>query len=147
MSAWMVNNETISKIANLIDTYKVIGFNGFGFSFPDELIAEFSNKSAKEIFNDLAEMNKESLKQRYPYNYMELVGNIEFIKNADIYQLREKGLTYHWQLLKSLQCYLYQCDEGSVSDCKLYKAMEKLEHYLQNYIISKMPEYNRAVWG
>lgn len=146
MSAWMVSNETISKIANLIATYNIVGFNGFGFSFPEVLEKRFKYKKASEIFTELAEMNIESLKQRYPRDYQELVGDVEFLPNADIWQSREKGLTYHYQLLKSLHCFTYQCCEGSVPDCELYKAIEKLTIHLSNYIISKMPEYQTAEW-
>lgn len=147
MSAWMVSDETLSKIANLIDTYRTTGYNGFGYDMPDGLMRIVGHKSAKQIFEMLANMNIEALKQRYPKNFDDMIGVVEFIPNAYIWQIREKGLTYHWQLLKSLQCYLYQCLEGDVPDCELYKELEKLEHYLQNYIISKMPEYNQAVWG
>ena len=146
MSAWMVSNETISKIANLIETYNIVGFNGFGFNFPEELEKRFKYKTAKEIFTELVNMNIESLKQRYPGHYQELVGDVEFLPNADIWQSREKGLTYHYQLLKSLHCFSYQCCEGSVPDCELYKAIEKLAIHLSNYIISKMPEYQAAEW-
>lgn len=146
MSAWMVSNETISKIANLIKTYNIVGFNGFGFNFPEELEKKFKYKTAKEIFIELAEMNIESLKQRYPGHYEELIGEIEFIPNADIWQSREKGITYHYQLLKSLQCFTYQCCEGDVPESDLYKGIEKLADCVGYYIISKMPEYQAAEW-
>lgn len=146
MSAWMVSNETLSKIANLIDTYRVTGYNGFGYDMPGGLMRIVGRKSAKKIFEILADMNIEALKQRYPKNFDDMIGVIEFIPNAYIWQIREKGLTYHWQLLKSLQCYLYQCCEGSVPDCDLYKELTNLEHTLQSYIISKMPEYQAAEW-
>ena len=147
MSAWMVSNETLSKIANLIDTYRVTRYNGFGYDMPDGLMRIVGSKSAKQIFEMLANMNIEALKQRYPKNYDDMIGVIKFMPNADIWQDRSKGLTYHWQLLKSLQCYLYQCLEGNVPDCELYKEMEKLKHYLQSYIISQMPEYQGTNWG
>ena len=142
----MVCNETLSKIANIIDTYKTVGFNGFGFSFPDELINGFYNKTARGIFEDLAKMNIEALKARYPLNYMELVGDLEFDSKADFYQIREKGLTYHYQLLKSLHCYLYQCTEGDIPELELYKNIEKLIHCLESYIINRIPEYSAADW-
>lgn len=146
MSAWMVSNDTLSKIANLIETYKNVGFNGFGFDFPDKLITIFNNKTVKETFEILADMNKEALKARYPHSYAEMIGETIFDSKADIYRTRYAGLTYHWQFLKSLQCYLYQCCEGNVPDCDLYKELTNLKHTLQSYIISQMPEYNKAEW-
>ena len=146
MSAFMVSSDTLSKIANQIDTYKVVGFNGFGFCFPDNLIAIFKNKTVKETFEILADMNKEALKARYPQSYSEMIGETIFNSKADIYRTRYAGLTYHWQFLKSLQCYLYQCCEGNVPDCDLYKELTNLKHTLQSYIISQMPEYDKAEW-
>lgn len=146
MSAWMVSNETLSNIANLIDMYRITGYNSFGYDMPDDLMRIVGSKSAEQIFEMLANMNIDALKQRYPQSYEDMIGEIRYISSADIYKPRESGLTYHYQLLKSLHCFIYQCCEGSVPDCELYQAIEKLATHLSNYIISKMPEYQTAEW-
>jgi len=146
MSAWMVSNETLSNIANLIDTYRVTGFNGFGYDMPDGLMRIVGSKSTKQIFEMLVNMNKEALKARYPQSYAEMIGETIFDSKSNIYRTQYAGLTYHFQFLKSLQCYLYQCYEGNIPDCDLYKELTNLKHTLQSYIISKMPEYQAAEW-
>lgn len=146
MSSWMVSNETLSNIANLIDTYRITGYNGFGYDMPGGLMRIVGSRSAKEIFEMLANMNIDALKQRYPKSYDDMIEEIKYIPSADIYKSRECGLTYHFQLLKSLQCFISQCCEGDVPESDLYKEIKKLINHLQSYIISKMPEYQAAEW-
>ena len=145
MSAWMVSNKTLSEIANLIDAYKIVGYNGFGFNFPSKLMETVKGMTTEEIFKALAEMNIEALKQRYD-DYEDMIGEVKFDPDADVYKPRNNGLTYHWQLLKSLQCYLYQCSEGNVPERELYKCIDKLSIRVAGYIISQMPEYQATEW-
>lgn len=67
-----------------------------------------------------------------------------------------RELNYHYtpahgsniQVLKSLQCFLYQCMEGEVVNRLLYQFFDTVvEHHLMSNIISDLPEYNRAEWG
>jgi hypothetical protein len=52
------------------------------------------------------------------------------------------------QVLKSLQCWLYQCCEGEVPETALYKLFDTdVRIYLMSKIIDTLPEYQNAVWG
>jgi hypothetical protein len=52
------------------------------------------------------------------------------------------------QVLKSLQCWLYQCTEGDVVKQPLYKLFQDVvEPHLMSRIISDLPEYQAAEWG
>jgi hypothetical protein len=52
------------------------------------------------------------------------------------------------QVLKSLQCWLYQCNEGDVPTTALYGLFDNdVQLYLMNEIIDTLPEYQNAVWG
>jgi hypothetical protein len=52
------------------------------------------------------------------------------------------------QVLKSLQCWLYQCNEGDVPETELYKLFDDdIRLFLMNIIIAASPEYRRAEWG
>jgi hypothetical protein len=52
------------------------------------------------------------------------------------------------QVLKSLQCWLYQCCEGNIPETKLYNLFDHgVRVYLMSRIISALPEYQRAEWG
>jgi hypothetical protein len=49
------------------------------------------------------------------------------------------------QAIKSLSCFLYQCDE--VANTKLYKALKEMLYEMMNDYISDLPEYQEAIWG
>jgi hypothetical protein len=52
------------------------------------------------------------------------------------------------QVLKSLQCWLYQCNEGAVPETELYKLFDAdVQMYLMSKIIDTLPEYHKAEWG
>ncbi len=51
------------------------------------------------------------------------------------------------QVLKSLQCWIYQCSEGDVPDHKLYQAFKNLEGRIACGIVSRTDAYNTATWG
>lgn len=50
------------------------------------------------------------------------------------------------QCLKSLNCLIYQCSEGSVVKTGLYKKLLEVKADLSADIISDLPEYDKAVW-
>jgi hypothetical protein len=52
------------------------------------------------------------------------------------------------QVLKSLQCFLYQCTEGEVVKEPLYRFLQDtVEPYRMGKIIAALPEYEAAEWG
>jgi hypothetical protein len=64
-----------------------------------------------------------------------------------------------WQRLKSLQCLIYQCAEGTVPSTDLFKVMEHVENVMAMQLtlipriseakkrLETMPEYAKASWG
>lgn len=52
------------------------------------------------------------------------------------------------QVLKSIECFLYQCAEGEIPEkSSLYKALENIAGHIKSNIINKIPEYEKAIWG
>jgi hypothetical protein len=52
------------------------------------------------------------------------------------------------QVLKSLQCWLYQCNEKDVPTTALYGLFDnEVQLYLMTEIIDTLPEYQNAEWG
>ena len=155
MSAFMMSNETLSMLANLIARYYV-NSDSMGFYFPEELREELKDTrfSGELIFNKLADLNIKSLSQRYPNDYQEMVGKVEYIPWNDIWNRpvwnMEEGVImigkWYYQFLKSLRCYLYQCCEGDCYETKLYKALDQLSLELGYFIATNQPEYELAKW-
>ena len=50
------------------------------------------------------------------------------------------------QILKSVQCYTYQCTEGNTPSMKLYQFLAWWEQQLMSEIIQVLPEYQKAQW-
>lgn len=51
------------------------------------------------------------------------------------------------QMLKSLACFTYQCNERDIDKTKLFKALSKVELELAYDIATDTDEYDKAVWG
>ena len=127
MSAFLVNNETISKLANELYTNYREGDNN-----------PLKEKNTKEIAMELYKMNVKALKQRYE-NYDDMIVPFEYCEKA-IFDST-------FQLLKSLNCYLYQCSEGNVPKKELYKFLSKTVKFnVMRDIIENIPEYRNAKW-
>lgn len=148
MSAWYVGTESLSMITDIISRYLVGGFNSFGFEFPREIVTLFDGESDKRIFDALAGMNLNALEQRYSKETTaEMYDGKDYEDGHDIWKPSEDGVQpWHYQLLKSLKCYIYQCSEGNVPDSPIYKAMEKLSISVAMFIACHQPEYKEAEW-
>lgn len=154
MSAFMMSNETLSKLANLIARYYV-NSDSMGFYFPEDLRKELGEcrLSGEKIFNELANLNISSLTQRY-YDCEDMIGNTEYLPYCDMWQRpvwdTEYGVIrieqWHYQFLKSLRCYLYQSCEGDCYESGLYKALDQLSLELAYFIATNQPEYELADW-
>lgn len=156
MSTFMMSNETLSMLADFIARYYRNEGRDFGFYFPDELAKELGPMafSGEMVFHKLADLNVESLRRRYPEFYTEMTGDIEYIPGCDIWRVDvydiENGVKFmrqwHYQILKSFDCYLYQSCEGNCYKLPLYKAIQSLRDKWGAYIAENQPEYENAEW-
>lgn len=97
-----------------------------------------SQKKFKIIFMALNSLNSLALKVRY---------NAEPTPGYKFCEVKyTEASNCNIQLLKSLQCLIYQCSEGSVVKTGLYKKLVQVQNELQDLIISETPEYKKAVW-
>ena len=143
MSAYMISDNTLSMITNILCRLQVAGYNSFGFELPEAFNQIFENCrdyygywTGEKVFSELASMNAAALKARYK-DPEDMIGSPKYNKNIDIWEARENG---------PQQCYLYQCTEGSIPDTALYKALKELENIIIHYIVSHTPEYKKAIW-
>ena len=150
MSAWYVGRESLSMLTDMICRYGAAGFNAFGYDFPSELMDCFRGPDGwmrdDEIFAILRQMNVDALKERYD-DYEEMIDDLGYKEGYDIWEPRENGTKqWHYQFLKSLQCYEYQCSEGKVPERELYRGIDRLIVRLGLFIASNQPEYEKAEW-
>lgn len=152
----MVSNETLSMMADFIARYYQTGGRVFAFRFPEELEYELRPvpHDPEMVFHRLAELNVKSLRCRYPDSYEELLGDIEYQSGCDIWRNSVRDIEHdvhfmqewHYQILKSFDCYLYQSCEGSCYKLPLYKALCDLRNKWGGYIAENHPYYAMADW-
>lgn len=155
MSSLYVGHESLSMITDIIVRYSVSGFDSFQFTFPQELMDCFNSKSRwlneKDVFEKLRKMNIDAVNHRYGKN-KKMYDELGYSEGYDIWKSVELNdslvqiQSWHYQLLKSLHHYIYQCSEGKIPDTELYKGIEKLINNLENFIATNQPEYEEAEW-
>lgn len=156
MSAFMMSNESLSMLASFIARYYRNEGRDFSFYFPEELDNEVEPMGfdVEMVFNRLAALNVESLRRRYPDYYHEMIEDVEYIPGCDIFEHDvydiENGVKFmkpwHYQILKSFDCYLYQSCEGNCYKLPLYKAIQALRDKWGAYIAENQPQYELAKW-
>ena len=162
MSSFMVKSETIATIADFITTVfndkndnTHMAIQGDTYTTIEKLQPQNSyikTVSIKAVYNALSEMNCNALNQRYihgdkaepeqfpkDYNHFEIASNY----HDGAFEIPAS----YYQLLKSIDCYLYQCSEGNVPNSALYKAIEDIGATLANWLIRNTTAYNVANWG
>lgn len=150
MSAFMMSNETLSMLAELIHRYYDSKGEDFSIWFPTELVIELGDLVYHKelIFVTLAKLNAQSLEERYGDDVDDMIGDVDFVSGCDIWEPTPYGMIkpWHYQVLKSLDCYLYQSCDGKCYELPLYKAIEKLRDKWGCYIAQQQYDYELAEW-
>lgn len=130
MSCFVCENDTITRA--------VVAMQAPG-SCPSE-------ESLKDLGKKLLELNIRAFKDRYEDRQVQEDG---IAVDEEEFELdRNAGHCSKMQLLKSLQCLMYQCSEGDIPESSLlYKRMEEAENRLMQEIIDELPEWKTAKWG
>ncbi len=133
MSAFLVKNETISKIANTIvnfshnNTLDTPGFN----HFPED-------QDKQELAQAIYELNQLALKERYGQE-----GKVDFNYKQKEFNRTNESIA---QFYNSLSCLEYQCSEGRAMEEDLYKKLKKAKKQLAYFIASKWADKHEAKW-
>lgn len=140
MSAFMVKDETINRVVEWL-YFEVAKYQWLRDKFEkasgiDTTRYAWSEALGKAMFD----LNIAGVNARY----------------GDGEAAHFRKLNYHYapahgsevQVLKSMQCWLYQCREGEVVKRPLYIFFQNVvEPHLMSSIIADLPEYRAAVWG
>lgn len=129
MSAFLVTEKT------LYNCMKAITKAQYSALYKD---IDGSQRKFKVIFMALNSLNSLALKVRY---------NEEPAPGYKFCSIKyTEASSCKVQLLKSLQCLIYQCSEGSVVETGLYKKLVEVKNDLAELIVRDLPEYENAVW-
>ena len=140
MSAFMVEDQTINRVVTWLKCEVQISrftLDCLAREYTVDLTSDnWDEKLAKAMF----QLNCDGVNARY--------GDGEAEKFRPLYfTYKPEGNTFRVQVLKSLQCWMYQCNEGDVPQTKLYRFFEEVENYLALQIVMSLPEWDKAKWG
>lgn len=130
MSAFLVSDKTITKILD-------------GIARPHPWIWDSARmhdappKRFDELGAELLMMNHRALKERY---------GDEMPKSVAYRYPSQWGSTTPIETYKAIQCFLYQCCEGTVDESPLYKRVEQWQREVGSEIIRQLPEYDNTPW-
>ncbi len=140
MSAFMVEDETINRIVTWLRrevSTSRFAIDRLARKYGIDLVGgNWDAKLAKAMF----QLNCDGVNARYGE------GEAEKFRPLDFRYKPEVNFSLV-QVLKSLQCWMYQCCEGDVPRTKLYQFFEEVEHHLALKIVMDLPEYEKAKWG
>lgn len=139
MSSYLVDDRTINRVLTAIRNEQHYAYWLRGnTNFPDTFS---ENKELEELGKKMLKMNRLAVSTRYRKDRAKEEKIEMFFK----FQTENSN---KFQALKSLQCFLYQCNESRlIEDCFLYKTLKKIESSMMYKIISDLPEYESAQWG
>lgn len=94
----------------------------------------------QEVAAELLKMNAAAVNQRYP-DKTSPGHTPKFVDSGALADLTD------WQVLKSLDCFLYQCGEGDIQESDLYKSVKRFRDGLERALVRSLPQYDEADWG
>lgn len=141
MSAFLMNMQSLSNLGNwfyfendMDNTFKQCKKLICEFLKVDD---EYKGDWEKDFSEELYKLNCSSLNQRY----------YDDLKDFPEFEFKEPQNIKIIQVLKSVQCWLYQSCEGKAREKPLFKLMERIENILLNTIIDDLEEYKKAKWN
>lgn len=157
MSSFIINDRSTAALASMLD--RVTGaahWSGsirygiyYGRVLYDLLCKEWSSMfgckcvelNSQKIFAVLRRLNVKAFGERYHDKDISIPEEMpigEWVNTVD---------RNPWQMLKTFECFLYQCTEGSIVNTELYKELCHAKNDYMKYLIGKLPDYSEAVWG
>jgi hypothetical protein len=140
MSAFMVDDQTINRVVTWLSRE-----TSNEFFWLDRLAKKYdidlvSDRWDEKLANAMFQLNCDGVNARYGEGEAEKFRplNFKYMPAPD---------TFRVQVLKSLQCWMYQCCEGEVPQTKLYRFFEEVENHLALKIVTNLPDYQKAEWG
>lgn len=157
MSCFIVNPESVVFIANFIADHINMGMD-FTHVYTEisgdfrKLVCDSHNYAeAETIYKELYKLNYAAFYERYEDRHPEDLeqcdewsGNFEKYNNP---MTVEKSTAWYCQLLKSCQCFLYQCSESEeLENSVVYRTVKAIINGIKDHIIMELPEYQDAEW-
>ena len=155
MSCFMVNPRTLARMANYICAHINNGYNctHITLKVSDEFKELVSNKgivSEEKVYQELYRLNYKAYNTRYegrhPADMYDLDKFAEY-DNPPVGMYSSKINENHYQMLKSMECYLYQFAESDeLENSIIYNELRRFKNAIMNKIVHSLPAYDAADW-
>jgi hypothetical protein len=137
MSAYIVENETISKI---IDALGEATSSFYRFPTPPQSLQVNTRAEAIVLGQRMLDMNTHSVNERYAVNHGAVESPIFVYKSLPAHSALE--------VYKALRCFLYQSCEGNTPQVNpLFNELETFAKDLAEHIVMALPQWQDAKWG
>lgn len=144
MSAYQVDTDCLGRVLKAISK---VGTHGPRYKEIEKLKDQY-NKNAGKVFDNLLNLNRYSLNERYGDNGKKYVEELFFDVNKSkaVWLSRQLGHN-DYQLVKSLSCFLYQACEGDAVKKSLYKTLVEIQNNFNGSLVNEHPQYQEVKWG
>ena len=140
MSAYQVDKDCLGRVLKAISK---VGTHGPRYKEIEKLKDQY-NKNAGKVFDNLLNLNRYSLQERYPDDFKELFCDVD--RSKAVWLSRQLGHN-DYQLVKSLSCFLYQACEGDAVKKSLYKTLVEIQNNFNGSLVNEHPQYQEVKWG
>lgn len=143
-----VGYETLSMLTDMIVRYKANGYGAYGFYFPYELMECFEIADEEMTFELLEHLNVSALMEEYE-DWEDRIEHKGYDTKYDIWKprtLKSPVKDWHYQFLKSLNFFVYNCSGEKTSNTILYKGMKDLANNVAQFIACNSKKYEDAEW-
>lgn len=102
----------------------------------------------QDVGQAMYNLNVNAVGQRYEHSkgVNDLPGTYTDGENLDTFTWETVYDVSLMQAYKSLQCWLYQCAEGNVTETAMYKAFTTILNQWAHEIVGATKEYDKAKW-
>ena len=150
MSCFIIEDKSINKIVDFFiecayskeefkpEITRII--NSYGYDLTHN--SDDENPNANKLGLQMKKLNLMAYNDCYK-NKLDGVFDESVKFKFDYDTKRENNLI---QMLKHIQCFIYQCSEGDYTEDKFYLTFVKIEKVLIGYIISHLDDYKKAKW-
>lgn len=155
MSCFIVNPRTLARMANYICAHINNGYNctHLPLEVSDEfrqLVSSNGIASEEKIYQELYKLNHKAYNTRYEGRHEPEDNDLDKFAEYDNSPvgMYSGGINAnHYQMLKSMECYLYQCAESEeLENSIVYKEIQRFKNAIMCKIVHSLPEYITADW-
>lgn len=140
MSAYVVENSTISKLLNFWQAQGFAGNRHPGIPlFAKQLAIGATREHITAMGQQMQDLNKRAVGERYPDG--------RIMTDCDPYEYESTMPPTPIAAFKALQCLLYQCSERTTDEQPLFKELSEYSRDLAQHIVANLPEYDACPWG